>query len=210
MTTFFDITIPLNNDTPVWPGDKGIRIWRTAEIGQTSDFNISRMELGVHSGTHIDAPFHLFSDGKTIDAYALDQLIGSVLVVEIQPGIELITKEILENINFEGFERVLFKTDNSKYWNSDKPKFTDKYIALSSSGANYLATLGLCLVGIDYFSVSPMEDLLEPHRILLRKGITVLENVDLREVQPGVYTLYCLPMKLTGTDGAPVRAILQL
>lgn len=209
MGTIIDITIPLNNDTPVWPGDSGIQIWHTAEIGQASDFNISRMELGVHSGTHIDAPFHLFSNGKTIDAYALDQLIGSVLVVEIQLGIELITKEILENIDFEGFKRVLFKTENSKYWNSDKPKFTDKYIALSSSGAEYLADLGFCLVGIDYFSVSPMEDLLEPHRILLKKSIAVLENIDLRAVQPGAYTLYCLPMKLTGTDGAPVRAVLQ-
>ena len=138
-----------------------------------------------------------------------NQLCGRVVVIEIDASAKIINREVLETITLNGISRVLIKTQNSKFWDADEPAFSEKYTALSSDGAEYLTSLNVCLVGIDYFSISPIDDLLEPHRILLRKNIAILENVDLREVLPGEYILYCLPMKLTGTDGAPVRAILQ-
>ena len=87
-----DISIPLSEETPVWDGDKGISVSRVAKIEEGSDFNVSRIELGVHAGTHIDAPFHVFENGNTVDQIPLKTLIGSVQVIEIPDGISVIDK----------------------------------------------------------------------------------------------------------------------
>ena len=205
-----DITIPLSERTPVWEGDKSVSINRVAKIGEGSDFNVSRIELGVHSGTHIDGPFHLIEDGNTVDKIPLDSLVGKAQVIEIPSGITVINEEYLRSLEFDPQNsRVLFKTSNSNYWETDPYAFNREFVALNTDGAQYLADLGLCLIGVDYFSVSAYDDLIPPHVILLEHGIVLLENIDLRGVSPGVYTLICLPIKLIGTDGAPVRAILM-
>ncbi len=204
-----DISIPLSGKTPVWEGDKGISVHRVAIIENGCDFNVSRIELGVHTGTHIDAPFHVFENGKTVDEIPLDTLIGNVQVIEIPNGISVIDKNCLMKMSFQdGIDRILFKTSNSLYWETDPFSFHKEYVALNSEGAKYLADIGLKLIGVDYFSVSSFDDLKQPHMTLLNRGIVLLENIDLRQVVPGIYKLICLPMKITGTDGAPVRAVL--
>lgn len=204
-----DISIPLSEKTPVWEGDKGISVPRVAKIEEGSDFNVSRIELGVHAGTHIDAPFHVLENGITVDKIPLDALIGSVQVVEIAYGISVIDKSCLMKLNFQdGIDRILFKTSNSIYWETDPFSFNKEYVAINSEGAKYLADMDLSLVGVDYFSVSSYDDLKEPHLILLDRGIVILENIDLGQVVPGIYKIICLPMKIIGTDGAPVRAVL--
>ena len=204
-----DISIPLSEKTPVWEGDKGISIPRVARIEEGSDFNVSRIELGVHAGTHIDAPFHVFKNGNTVDQIPLDTLIGSVQVVEIPDGISVIDKNCLTNLNFrDGIDRILFKTSNSNYWETDPFSFNKEYVAINSEGAKYLADMDLKLIGVDYFSVSSYDDLKQPHLILLDCGIVLLENIDLRQVVPEIYKIICLPLKIIGTDGAPVRAVL--
>ncbi len=204
-----DISIPLAEKTPVWEGDKGISVPRVAKIEEGSDFNVSRIELGVHAGTHIDAPFHVFEKGNTANQIPLDTLIGCVQVVEIPDGISVIDKNCLMKLNFQdGIDRILFKTSNSVYWETDPFSFNKEYVAINSEGAMYLADMDLRLIGVDYFSVSPYDDLKQPHMILLDRGIVLLENIDLRQVVPGTYELICLPMKIIGTDGAPVRAVL--
>jgi len=204
-----DISIPLSEKTPVWEGDKGINVPRVAKIEEGSDFNVSRIELGVHAGTHIDAPFHVFKNGNTVDQIPLDTLIGSVQVVEIPDGISVIDKNCLTNLNFrDGIERILLKTSNSIYWETDPFSFNKEYVAINSEGAKYLADMDLKLIGVDYFSVSSYDDLKQPHLILLDCGIVLLENIDLRQVVPEIYKLICLPLKIIGTDGAPVRAVL--
>jgi arylformamidase len=204
-----DISIPLSEKTPVWEGEKGISVHRVAKIEEGSDFNVSRIELGLHAGTHIDAPFHVFEKGNTVDQIPLDTLVGSVQVVEIPDGISVIDKNCLMNLNFQdGIDRILFKTSNSIYWEEDPFSFNKEYVAINSEGAKYLADMDLRLIGVDYFSVSPYDDLKQPHLILLARRIVLLENIDLRHVVPGVYKLICLPMKIIGTDGALVRAIL--
>ena len=204
-----DISIPLSEKTPVWEGDKGISVSRVAKIEEGSDFNVSRIELGVHSGTHIDAPFHVFENGNTVNQIPLETLIGSVQVVEIPDGISVIDKNCLMKLKFQdGIDRVLFKTTNSFYWETDPFSFNREFVAVNSEGAKVLADMGLRLIGVDYFSVSSFNDLKQPHLILLGRGIVLLENVDLRRVEPGIYELICLPMKIIGTDGAPVRAVL--
>ena len=204
-----DISIPLSEKTPVWEGDKGISVPRVAKIEEGSDFNVSRIELGVHAGTHIDAPFHVFENGDTVDQIPLGNLIGRVQVVEIPDGISVINKNCLMNLDFQdGIDRILFKTSNSIYWETDPFSFNKEYVAINSEGAEYLANMDLRLVGVDYFSVSSYDDLKQPHLILLERGIILLENIDLRQVVPEIYQLICLPLKIIDTDGAPVRAVL--
>ncbi len=109
-----DISIPLSEKTPVWEGDKGISVRRVAKIEEGSDFNVSRIELGVHAGTHIDVPFHVYKNGDTVDQIPLDTLIGSVQVVEIPDGISVINKNCLMKLDLQdGIGRILFKTSNS-------------------------------------------------------------------------------------------------
>jgi arylformamidase len=204
-----DITIPLSERTPVWEGDKGVSIDRVAKIEEGRDFNVSRIELGVHAGTHIDSPFHLLDGGNTVDQIPLETLIGTVQVVQVASEYDVINEKCLKKLDLDPtIDRVLFKTSNSNYWETDPYAFNKEFVALNTGGAQYLADHGIRLVGVDYFSVSAFDDLIPPHVILLERGIVLLENIDLRQVVPDIYTLICLPIKLIGTDGAPVRAIL--
>ncbi len=205
----FDVTIPISETTPVWEGEKGVVLQRSAEIGDRSDYNVSYISLGLHAGTHMDAPFHVQNAGKTVDTIPLEKLIGPTQVVEIPKSAGVIDRATLKGIEIdESIKRILFKTENSYYWNNHPAQFTRDFVALDSSGAEYLISLGMELVGIDFFSISTYGDLLNPHKILLANSIVVIENLDLREVSAGVYQFYCFPLKVFGTDGAPVRAVL--
>lgn len=204
-----DITLPMSNKTPVWEGDIGVTINQVTSLSKGSDFNISRAEFGVHTGTHIDAPFHLFNHGYTVDKIPLDKLIGSVQVLWINDSVEVITSEVLVASGFEkGTQRLLLKTKNSEYWIRDPYRFNRKFVGIDSGAADFLVKEGVSFVGIDYFSISPFVNLKAPHEILLRAGIVILENAYLINVEPGTYGLICLPLNLIGVDGAPVRAVL--
>jgi arylformamidase len=204
-----DISIPISSETPVWEGEKGISISQTMKIDGKSVFNVSRIEMGVHAGTHVDAPYHVVKDGDKVDQIPLDALIGEVHVVKVPDHISVIDEDYLKDLPIiHSIERVLFKTKNSEFWINDKYTFNRDFLALNSQGAKYLSNTNLRLIGIDYFSISCMSDLVKPHKILLQKGIYILENIDLRHVQPGRYDIFCLPMKITGVEGAPARVVL--
>jgi len=204
-----DITLPLSNQTPVWEGDRGITIQQVAFREKSSDFNISRVEFGVHAGTHIDSPFHLSSQGYTVDKIPLETLVGPATVLEISPEFSVINSVALKSSGFRsGMDRVILKTGNTRFWVDDPYSFHGEYIGIDSEGADYLVDQKVKLVGIDYFSASPISDLVRPHEILLGAGVVILENAYLVDIHPGDYNLICLPLKLMGTDGAPVRAIL--
>lgn len=205
----FDISVPLCEKTAVWEGDVAPTISRIASIEQGEDFNVSRIEMGAHTGTHIDAPRHLFTNGQTVDEIPLENFVGPVHVLAISEDVEAITLGILEESGYRGDEkRLLFKTRNSRWWRTDPYNFHKDFIAIDSECAAMIAEKKPYLVGIDYFSISSFKALKSPHEILLNAGITILENVDLFAVEAGMYDLCCLPLKLIGTDGAPVRAIL--
>ncbi len=207
----FDITLPLSNQTLVWEGDKGITIEQVEFINKGSDFNVSNAEFGVHAGTHIDAPYHLDDNGYSVDKIPLYKLVGKIQVLKIDDSIDLITKEILLESGFlPGTERLLLKTRNTKKWFNSSHQFDRDYAAIDSTAATFLAEAGIIFVGIDYLSISPYDDLKAPHQILLNAGIVILENAYLVSVDAGEYNLFCLPLNLVGTDGAPVRAILTL
>lgn len=205
----WDITIPLNEKTPVWEGDKGVSVRQVSRLSLGSDFNVTRIEMDVHTGTHMDAPFHIFDDGDAVDDIPLDTLIGEAVVLSIPDFFKEISLDALREAGFQsGTQRLLLKTRNSRFWRDDPYSFRTDFVAVNRSAAAYLVEQRVELVGIDYFSISPVTDLKAPHEILLEGGVVILENLNLLEVESGAYKLVCLPIKLTGTDGAPVRAVL--
>ena len=204
----YDISLSISPDLPTWPGDPPIVLERVDKIEEGANNNVSRLDMSVHTGTHVDAPFHFLPDGKTVEQLKLNQLTGRVYVLNL-PDADLITEAVLEKAQIPPrTRRVLFKTRNSEYWARQEKSFQTDFVALSPDGAHYLVQRGVKLVGVDYLSVAPYKQSKLTHEILLKAGVVVVEGLDLSEVSQGRYTLFCLPLKLVGSDGAPARAIL--
>jgi arylformamidase len=204
----YDISLTVSPDLPTWPGDPGIVLELTEKIEDGDNANVSRLDMGVHTGTHVDAPFHFLNDGEGIDQIALKTLTGRAYVLHL-PDVDLITAQVLEQSNIPPrTRRVLFKTRNSEYWERGEKSFQTDFVGLSADAAEYLVGRGVKLVGVDYLSVAPFKRSRPTHEILLDAGVVIVEGLDLTEVSQGRYTLYCLPLKLKNSDGAPARAIL--
>jgi arylformamidase len=204
----YDISVGVSPDLPVWPGDPPIKLKRVLSIDNGSEANVSRLEASVHIGTHIDAPLHFIGDGKSVDAIPLKSLIGRAYVVDFKNA-GLIDEKLLEAAGIPPrTKRVLFKTRNSKLWAKGEKKFKRDYVAINEAGAKWLSRKSFQLVGVDYLSVAPFSDTVPTHTELLKAGIILLEGLDLSQISQGRYTLYCLPLKLIGSDGAPARAVL--
>jgi arylformamidase len=205
----FDISVPVDPQLPVWPGDPQIVLERYRSLSKGDTSNDSRLACSVHCGTHVDAPAHFIENGATIEQLPLEILVGAVTVVEV-PEIDVITPDLLENQRLDSqTKRLLLKTKNSDLWANPEHQFNPNFAALSAESASWIVDKGLKLVGIDYLSIQPFKDA-QPltHRVLLQAGIIIIEGLDLRDVNPGVYQLICLPLKLVGSDGAPARAVL--
>jgi arylformamidase len=204
----YDITLTLSPELPCWPGDTAYVLERVQKIDDGATANVSSLTMSVHMGTHVDAPDHFLNNGKTVEKIALSVLSGRAYVLYL-PEADLITAATLEQAEIPPrTRRVLIKTRNSEYWTRQLKEFQTDFVALSPDAAQYLVDRGVKLVGIDYLSIAPYHQGLVAHQILLKAGMVILEGLDLSAVTPGRYTLYCLPLKLAGSDGAPARAIL--
>ncbi len=204
----YDITLTISSDLPTWPGDPGVEIERLEKIEDGSNANVSRIVMGVHTGTHVDAPFHFLEDGTTVDQLNLSLLTGRAYVLHL-PDVDVITAAVLEEAQIPPrTRRVLFKTRNSDLWVKEESVFTTDFVGLSEDGAEYLVKRGVKLVGMDYLSVAPYKNSRPTHEKLLKAGVVIVEGIDLSEVSQGRYTIYCLPLKIANSDGAPARAIL--
>jgi len=204
----YDISVNITPEMPVWPGDPPVTLHRVKRISQGANSNVSRLECNVHIGTHVDAPVHFIDGAAGVESLPLRVLTGRVYVVHL-PQATVIDEAMLEGAGIPPrTRRVLFRTSNSRYWALGESDFQKDFVAIDASGAAWLARKKVQLVGVDYLSVAPFGDTREPHRILLEKGVVIVEGLDLSEVSHGRYTLYCLPLKLVGSDGAPARAIL--
>ena len=205
----FDISVPINQHLPTWPGDPVFDIKTVSKIEDGDIANVSHLSLGVHTGTHVDAPRHFILDGAPVDKIPLDNFVGSAIVVELM-GVDIITaKDIQKNSQKLAEDRIIFKTKNSLIWEKYRSQFYQDFVALSPDAAQYLVDLNLKLVGIDYLSIAPYTEPTPTHKILLGAGIPILEGVNLSGIEPGPYRLFCLPLNLVGVDGAPARAILS-
>jgi arylformamidase len=201
----YDISVPLSAALPVYPGDPAVALEQLAPSDDGA-VSVTRLTLGTHSGTHLDAPRHVRHDGATMDEIPLDRLMGPATVLEIREDGE-IDRRLLHRLPVQGAERLLFKTGNSRLWR--QPGFCRDYSALTEDGAAWLVEAGVRLVGIDYLSIEAFSGSGRVHRILLDAGVLILEGLDLSAVPPGPYELICLPLAVAGGDGAPARAVLR-
>ena len=207
-----DISIPIRPEMVVWPGDPQVQINKLSSIKKGDHSNLSQISMSLHTGTHIDSPKHFLENGKTIDQIPLEKLIGKVLVIAINENVRVIDKSVLLShpmvTDLKKSKKVLFRTRNASHYDMKQGKFSEEYVGINQSGAQFLAECNLDLIGVDYLSVASFNDTEAPHKILLDKEIVLLEGINLKEVSPGFYDLYCLPLPISGSDGAPARAIL--
>src|ERR1700683_1445072 len=182
-----------------WPGDPDFHIERATDQEKGDTATVSSMALGVHTGTHMDAPLHFIRHARSIDTMPLDATIGPARVIPIRDP-KSIKREELSLHAIAAGERILFKTANSDHsWDSDR--FDEEFGFISQDGARDLAECGVRTVGVDYLSVGGYrEDGVETHEVLLGAGIWVIEGLNLRGVEPGAYELVCLPLRLMAAE----------
>jgi len=207
-----DVSVPISAKTPTYPGDPGIDIsqWLSLENGDSA--NVTALNFGAHTATHIDAPAHFLRNGATLASLSLDKLIGEVRVVEIPANVFEITENVIEAHCPAGPTRLLFKTRNSAFWTEETDEFHTDYTYITDGAARRLVANGIELVGIDYLSVERFKsDNFETHKVLLTNGVIIIEGLDLRAVDAGIYELICLPLKIAAGcgDGAPARVVLR-
>jgi arylformamidase len=202
-----DVTVPLDANLPVYPGNTPFTLEPIKRLARGDSSNVSTLHLSAHAGTHVDAPRHFFDDGIGADLLSIDLLCGRTRVIEvgsrrsIGPD-ELAAAEWSESI------RVLIKTSNSRLWGS--PEFHADYTGVTEAGARFLIERGVKVLGVDYLSVEQFKEPGAPaHHVLLGGGTVIIEGLNLRDVQPGLYDMYCLPLRVVGSDGAPARVVLR-
>ena len=206
----YDLTLTISPEMPVWPGDPKVQIYRNSKIEDGDMSNVSQMNMSVHTGTHVDAPYHFLKDGKTVENLPIKDLIGRAYVMHLPDSADLITSELLIEAEIPPrTRRVLIRTRNSNLWGENNSIFDKSYVALDPEAAKYLVKRGVKLLGVDYLSVAPFSNTEPTHRILLEAGIIIVEGLNLSKVSRGRYNFYCLPLKIAGCDGAPARVILM-
>ncbi|RMH55085.1 MAG: cyclase family protein [Candidatus Hydrogenedentota bacterium] len=207
---WIDVTLPIKTGMVHWPDNPGVVIERLPEkdLDRGANCNVSRLTMGVHTGTHIDAPMHFLRGGKGTEAVPIAAIVGRVRVIEITDP-KVVTARELERHRPRRGERLLFKTANSK-WMARAKRFRRDFVYIANDAGEYLVKRGVRTVGIDYLSVGGYrKNGTAIHRILLSAGLWILEGLNLRDVSQGSYDMLCLPLKLVGSDGAPARVFLR-
>jgi arylformamidase len=208
----YDLSVPLSSELPTYPGDPGIQIsaWSSLDNGDAA--NVSAVNFGAHTGTHVDAPAHFLQNAKKVEALALEVLIGEAEVIEVPEELRVIDEDFVAKNCQEGTARVLFKTRNSAFWTGDFADFRTDFTHLDLSAAQWLVQQRVKLVGIDYLSIEKFHSQDHAvHRAFLTHDVIILEGLNLSGVPAGKYELICLPLRLRSPlgDGAPARAVLR-
>lgn len=204
-----DISVPVSAETPRWPGSPVFEATRWLDLDRGDVATDTVIRGSVHLGTHIDAPSHFLRGGATVDAIPLETMVGRCWVVDIRRAGAITPQDLAEAWPDAPVDRVLLRTPNSAYWSTAGSRFVEDFTAVSAAGAAWLVDQGVRLVGIDYLSIQRFSDPPDTHLNLLRAGIVILEGLNLQDVPPGPYDLLCLPVRLHGTEAAPVRAVLR-
>ncbi len=209
VTHYVDVTVPLVPGlVPLYPGDTDLSVRREQHRAHGDPANVSSMTCSLHCGTHVDAPVHFFDGQPGVDTVPIGTLLGPVWVADATGVDGDIDAAALSRLAIpDGATRILFRTPNSEMWNA--PRFVEEFVSVTPDAATVLAERGVLLVGIDYLSIASYQDPAPTHEALLRAGVTILETLDLRAVDPGWWTLTCLPLRIPGADGAPARAVLS-
>ncbi|KAK7839781.1 cyclase-like protein 2 [Quercus suber] len=204
-------------DMPTWDSVDGLgqflRLRHSIKNGSLA--NVSELKyFSVHSGTHVDAPGHVFDHyfdaGFDVDTLDLELLNGPALLVDV-PRDKNITAEVMKSLNIpKGIRRVIFRTLNTDRRLMWKKEFDTSFAGLMKDGAEWLAeNTDIKLIGIDYLSVAAYVEAIPSHLVLLEaRDIILVEGLKLDHIQPGIYSLHCLPLRLPGAEGSPARCIL--
>jgi len=200
---WLDVSVPIYTGMVHFPDNPSIEIHRLKDVEKGDICTVSRLTMGTHTGTHIDAPIHFLPGGTGAEEVPLDNLIGPARVIEIKDS-DAVNAEELRAHNLGARERLLFKTSNSeRCWKTSQ--FVPDFVSIAEDAASYLASLNTLAVGIDYLSAgSP-----ETHRTLLGAGVVIVEGLNLTGISQGHYELLCLPLKIVGGDGALARVLLR-
>lgn len=209
MSEPIDISVRLRPDMPIWPGSSGIRFELAERLADGDEANVTRLEMDVHCGTHVEGPLHVMDGGASVETFPLDVFVGPAWVADLRSASQIGRDELKRARIPASARRILMRTNNSALWADEQHDFRTDFAGLTSDGAAWLAERGCLLVGADYLSVQLFTPDLEAHRILLGGGVAILEGLNLSAVNPGPYRLTCLPLRLAGTEAAPARAILE-
>ncbi len=202
MPKFYDISLLLNEETIVYPGNPKISIDQYAVIPE-DPVNESKVSFGVHSGTHVDSPYHIKKGGKKAHLINLESFYGECRVFDLTHINLEIHKEDITEFNIEKDQIILFKTKNSLI---GYQKFRENFVHVKYDAAQYLVKKGIKTLGVDYLSVKKFGGDNEVHELIIN-NITLFEGLNLKNVPEGNYVFIGLPLKLEA-DGSPARAIL--
>jgi arylformamidase len=209
MSKWRDITMPSFDGMVNWPGDGRVEMKLVMSIEEGAECNVTRLNMSVHTGTHMDAPGHFIADGVKMEAWPVEATVGRCRVIEILDPEAVRAAELARHGPQPG-ERILFKTENSRRQRLASPVFVEEFTYVAEDAAQLLVNCGVQTVGVDYLSVGGFfKDGRETHLALLGAGVWVIEGLDLTAISPGEYELNCLPLLLRGADGAPCRALLR-
>jgi arylformamidase len=208
MPKLFDVSPEIFPGMVVWPGDAGVELARVDKMEEGAHSNTSHLSCGTHTGTHIDAPLHFLPAGAALDGIPLEALVGPAWVADFPQAARMGAADLEAAGIPEGIERLLLKTSNSRLWAEDN-SFHPEYVGLDESGAEWIVERNLQLVGVDYLSVAAHDRTGPVHRILLGKGVVIVEGLDLNGVPSGACRFYCLPLRLRGAEAAPARAVIE-
>ena len=202
-----DVSMPLREGMPVYSNNDPFKREVTRDMAKGDSNNQSRIEMGCHCGTHVDAPYHFEADGYPVPSIPPESLIGPARLIHV-PDVDCIDVADLEKHDWTGVERVLFRTRNSDHWIAGGT-FDAGYVYLTGEAAAFLVEKKVRLVGVDGLGVEQYGNKKYPtHHTLLRAGVTVIEGLYVKDVPAGDYTLFCGPLRLEGSDGAPARVFL--
>ena len=205
----YDITVPIHSTMPVYEGDPGVKIDAWSAFAKGDSSNVSMLNFGAHTGTHVDAPAHFIEGARKIAELPLEVLIGRARVIRVPDDLNEITPEFLGGCDLSGIERLIFHTRNSGFWHEG---FRKDFTHLLPEAAQHLVDRGVKLVGTDYLSIEKFHSgHHRTHLTLLSNNVVIVEGLNLSEVPEGDYELICLPLKIAegSGDGAPARAVLR-
>jgi arylformamidase len=210
MMGVIDVSLTIGPDMLVWPGDPPVEVVPRKQIAAGDPANVSELRLGTHTGTHVDPPNHFIDGAGGIDSVPLEILVGDAIVVDARHLDRPIEVADMEKLGIpRATQRVLLRTANSELWRRQHVEFPDVYACLTAGSARWVVDRRIKLIGVDFLSVEQEGAEGHPaHHVLLENGVVIVEGLNLGQVEPGEYTLVCLPLRIQDGDGGPARAVL--
>lgn len=208
ISELFDVSVPISARMHTMPDNRSTELLLDHRLDRGDVANLSALTLSLHAGSHVDAPRHMLEGGAGIDRLPLRRVVGPAWVAATA-GMGDVSAADLEGAGVPpGTTRLLLKTTNSALWAKASVQ-AEEYRGLENDGAKWVVDRGIDLVGIDYLGIEPAGRAVPAtHHILMRAGVTIVEGLDLRAVEPGPYLLLCLPLPIVDGDGSPARVVL--